>query len=917
MTTFSMIKVTSMALRRLGRVALAAGFSTLSLSVAVPSAMAAPDNSTAVISEVYGGGGNKGASFSNDFIELYNPTDAAIDLTGWSVEYFASNGNSGGKITLSGTIAPHGYYLVQGAAGNGQAQALPTPDAEGKVNMSGTKGSVQLADATGNTIDLVGYGAASKFEGSATGALSNDTSASRNAAGADTDDNSADFTVGTPSPTNSGNKSPAPQPGGSGGSENLPDPEGITPIAEIQGTGDASPLEGKNVATQGVVTGVWSEGGLNGFTIQTGGTGQEATDASQALFVHMGKKGADKYPSIGDSVEVTGQVSEYYGATQVSASSLKQLDTALEEVTPLAVDELPQGDSAREPFEHMLIQPGKHTVTNNYSLNQYGEVGLAPGDEAFRQPSDVHSPSTDPNSELQKLAKENAEKLVTLDDGRTRDYLRTDKDTPLPYIAQDGGKTIKSLRTTDTVEFQHPVIVGYSHEQWRFQPTEPVTGETASADLPISWEESRDAELHAVDDVKGEYTIGAFNVLNYFTSLGEEFGGSAYTDRAGNKVTVNRGKTRGAYTESALEDQERKIVAAINGLDADVIGLSEIEDGYAVTGDFDQRDKALKRLTEKLNEAAGSEKWAFVPSPSKDQVPAHPDVIRTAFIYHKDVVKPVGESRIFQDPRFSGTAREPLAQEFQPINSDDESFVAVANHFKSKGSVAKGDEDSGDGQGNNPNVRNAQAQAVLDALHKQDDWKDKPLFALGDFNTYTHETALDVFRNDGFTMPAEKYGADTSYQFDGLLGTLDHVLANAVASGALADAQVWNINADEPVAFEYSRRNYNAVDFYDDSPFRASDHDPVKVGFTLGEDESTDAPSGDAQGDDDNTDGPGFGFGSSSLGTGAIIGFAILAGLLAIPGFMAATGNLQKIIPAGIWGLLPQQAKDFINGLSQ
>lgn len=906
-----------MALRRLGMVALAAGFSTLSLSIAVPSTMAAPDNSTAVISEVYGGGGNKGASFSHDFIELYNPTDTAIDLTGWSVEYFASTGNSGGKITLSGTIAPHGYYLVQGAAGNGQAQALPIPDAEGKVNMSGTKGSVQLADATGTTIDLVGYGAASKFEGAATAALSNDTSASRAAAGTDTDSNLADFTVGTPSPTNSGNESPATQPGGSGDSENLPAPAGITSIVEIQGTGDTSPLEGQNVATQGVVTGVWSEGGLNGFTIQTGGTGHEVTNASPALFVHMGTKGADKYPRIGDSIEVTGQVSEYFGATQITASALKQLDTALEAVTPLAVDELPQGDAAREAFEHMLIQPGAYTVTNNYSLNQYGEVGLAPGKEAFRQPSDVHSPSTDPNSDLQKLAKENAERLVTLDDGRTRDYLKKDKDTPLPYIAQDGGKTIKSLRTTDTVEFQHPVIVGYSHKQWRFQPTKPVTGETAGTDLPISWQESRGAELHAVDDVKGEYTIGAFNVLNYFTSLGEEFGGSAYTDREGNKVTVNRGKTRGAYTESALKDQERKIVAAINGLDANVIGLSEIEDGYAVTGDFDQRDKALKRLTEKLNAAAGAEKWAYVPSPSKEQVPAHPDVIRTAFIYHKDVVKPVGESRIFQDPRFSGTAREPLAQEFQPLNSTDGSFVAVANHFKSKGSVAKGDGDAGDGQGNNPNVRNAQAQAVLDALHKQDDWQEKPLFALGDFNAYTHETALNVFRNDGFTVPAEKYGADTSYQFGGLLGSLDHVLANEVASGLVDDAQVWNINADEPVAFEYSRRNYNIVDFYDDSPFRASDHDPVKVGFTLGTDESTDAPSPSDEGDNDNTDGPGFGFGSSSLGTGAIIGFAILAGLLAIPGFMAVTGNLQKIIPAGLWGMLPQQAKDFITGLNK
>ena len=904
-----------MSSRRLGALALATALSSAAL--AVPTATAATDGSAAVISEVYGGGGNKGAAFTHDFIELYNPTDAPIDLSGYTVEYFSASGNTGGKVVLSGTIAPHGYYLVQGAAGNGAGDALPTPDAEGNLNMSGSKGSVQLADATGSPIDAIGYGAASLKEGTSAAGLSNAKSASRDAEGTDTDDNAADFTSGAPTPTNTGNEAPSPQPEDPAEPEQ-PAPEGVTAIADIQGTGAESPLKDQTVATEGVVTGVWSEGGLNGFTIQTGGTGAEATDASQAIFVYMGDKPADQYPALEDSVEVTGKVSEFYGSTQLTASTVTQLDTPLEKVTPLKVDQLPDGNEAREPFEHMLIQPGEHTVTNNYSLNQYGEVGLAPGDEAFRQPSDVHSPSTDPNSDLQKLAKDNAEKLVTLDDGRTRDYLRTDKDTPLPYIAQDGGKTIKSLRTTDTVEFQHPVIVGYSHDQWRFQPTEPVTGESASADLPISWEESRDAELHAVDDVKGEYTIGAFNVLNYFTSLGEEFGGSAYTDREGNKVTVNRGKTRGAYTESALKDQERKIVAAINGLDADVIGLSEIEDGYAVTGDFNQRDKALKRLTEKLNEAAGSEKWAFVPSPSKEQVPEHPDVIRTAFIYHKDVVKPVGESRIFQDPRFSGTAREPLAQEFQPLNSDDESFVAVANHFKSKGSVAKGDEDSGDGQGNNPNVRNAQAQAVLDALHKQDDWKDKPLFALGDFNTYTHETALDVFRNDGFTVPAEKYGADTSYQFGGLLGTLDHVLANEVASGALDDAQVWNINADEPVAFEYSRRNYNAVDFYDDSPFRASDHDPVKVGFTLGEDESTDdGDQGNDANQDDNTDGPGFGFGSSSWGTGAIIGFAILAGLLAIPGFMAATGNLQKIIPAGIWGMLPQQAKDFINGLSK
>lgn len=922
-----------MSSRRLGALALATALSSAAL--AVPTATAAIDGSAAVISEVYGGGGNKGAAFAHDFIELYNPTDAPIDLTGYTVEYFSASGNTGGKVKLSGTIAPHGYFLVQGAAGNGAGEALPAPDAEGNLNMSGSKGSVQLADATGTPIDAIGYGAASLKEGTAAAGLSNAKSASRDAEGTDTDNNAADFTTGAPTPTNSGNEAPAPQP------ENpaepaQPAPEGVTAIADIQGTGAESPLKDQTVATEGVVTGVWSEGGLNGFTIQTGGTGAEATDASQAIFVYMGDKPADQYPALEDSVEVTGKVSEFFGSTQLTASTVTQLDTPLEKVTPLKVDQLPVGNEAREPFEHMLIQPGEHTVTNNYSLNQYGEVGLAPGKEALRQPSDIFSPSTDPNSDIQKLTKDNADKLVTLDDGRTRDYLKTDQNTPLPYIAQDDAQTIKSLRTTDTVTFQHPVIVGFSHEQWRFQPTTPVTGNTKGADLPISWEDSRDAELHAIDDVKGEYTIGAFNVLNYFTSLGEEFGGSAYTDREGNKVTVNRGKTRGAYTQSALEDQERKIVAAINGLDADVIGLSEIEDGYAVTGDFAQRDKALKHLTEKLNEAAGSEKWAFVPSPSEDAVPSSPDVIRTAFIYHKDVVKPVGESRIFQDDRFTGTAREPLAQEFQPLKEGEESFVAVANHFKSKGSVAKGDADSGDGQGNNPNVRNAQAQAVLDALHKQEDWKDKPLFALGDFNTYTHETALDVFRNDGFTVPAEKYEADPSYQFSGLLGTLDHVLANKVATGTLDDAQVWNINADEPVAFEYSRRNYNIVDFYDDSPFRASDHDPVKVGFTLGEDDSAGEPDDPADKPSDEpgkpedkpsdhpsekpnkpASGSGSSSSTSSVGAGIAAAIAVIVGLVAIPGFLAVTGNLQKAIPAPIWVMLPKEVKNFITSLQR
>ncbi len=838
--------------RRIGTLAIAA----LVSSLATIPAHAATDGSQVVISEAYGGGGNSSATYTHDFIELYNPTDADIELSGYTVEYFSGKGSTGGKATLSGTIPAGGYFLIQGGQGNGGTTALPTPDADAGLNMAGSSGTVQLADAAGTAVDTVGYGSATLNEGSPAAGASNSQSVSRDAAGTDTDNNAADFTAGAPTPQNSGAVPSDPTDPADPTDPETPadptdptapaDPAAITPIAEIQGTGATSPLVDQTVTTEGVVTAVWKEGGLNGFTIQTSGSGTEvpaAGDASHGIFVYMGSR--TDYPELGASVQVSGKVSEFFNATQITAAEISSLAEALPAVTPLVIDELPAGDAAREPFEGMLVQPGTHTVTNNYALTTYGEVGLNGGTEYLRQPSDIYEPSTEPNSDLQKLAASNKERLVILDDARTKNYMQSDKETPLPYISQDGGSTIKSLRTTDHVEFQHPVVVHYSHDAWRFEPTTPVTGNTSGADLPISWEDSR-AAIEGGVDVKGDYTIGAFNVLNYFVSLGEEFGGTSHKDKDGNPVTVNRGTTRGAWTASALADQQAKIVAAINGLDADVLALSEIENGYAVTGDINKRDNALKTLTEALNAAGGN--WEYVKSPSN--VPVKGDVIRTAFIYDPDRVKPVGESRIFTDDRFTGTAREPLAQEFAATDPNvKETFVAVANHFKSKGSVAKGDADSGDGQGNNPNVRNAQAQAVLDHLAKQKDWEGKATFVMGDLNTYTMEQALGVFRANGYTVPAETYGADPSYQFDGLLGSLDHVLANEVASGKVSDAQVWNINSDESVAFEYSRRNYNVVDFYDNSPFRAADHDPVKVGFSL----SATAPSEDDDPKDDDT----------------------------------------------------------------
>ena len=815
-------------------IALAAG----TVTVAAPTASAAPDGSNVVINEVYGGGGNKGAAFNTDFVELYNPTDQPVDVTGWTIEQRATNNNIGNTHTLTGVVPVKSTFLITSSPGSNGDAITDADDTAAKFNFSGKGAIAVLLDTDGNEVDLVGWGGASRAEGAPASGTANATSIQRVTLGIDTDNNADDFVVATPTPSGSGQASVDPAPTEPEPSEEPVVPGEITPIAKIQGTGATSPLDGQTVTTEGVVTAVYDEGGKNGFFLQTAGTGEVKNpgDASDGIFIYMG--GNQNFPQIGDSLQVAGRVSEYYNQTQITASTIAQLDEALEAPKAIEIDTLPAGDEAREPYEGMLVRvSGPYTVTNNYTLNNTGDLGLAPGDKAFRNPTDVIVPD---KAKVAEINAQQASEVVYLDDGRTRNYFRTDKETPLPYLVTSD-KGVKSIRTGDQVTFQTDVVVDYSFDQWRFQPLQPVTGKNTAEELPITWEDSRATSYDVPDTVEGDNTIGFFNVLNYFTSLGkDESGCRAYTDKDGTKVGTNYCNVRGAYSQDAFQDQQAKIVTAINKLDAHVLGLSEVENGARVTGDVAQRDNALSNLVNELNKAAGENKWDYVKSPSA--LGTAEDFIRVGFIYQPAQVEPVGESRIFDDPAFTRMARQPLAQEFNTVNrDDDENFVAVVNHFKSKGSVANGDEATGDGQGNNANVRVAQAQALLDHMDKQDDWQELPTFLVGDFNAYTMENALNTLRGGGYTLVHhEKDFPQESYQFNGQLGSLDHVFANEAAMALVQDSAVWNINGDESVAFEYSRRNYNAQDFFGDgddpiygygNPFRSSDHDPVKVGF--------------------------------------------------------------------------------------
>ncbi|WP_051398277.1 ExeM/NucH family extracellular endonuclease [Runella limosa] len=178
--------------------------------------------SQVVISQVYGGGGNSGATLTNDFIELFNSGSTTVDLTNYSIQYASSGGNFTFRTNLSGSIAPGKYYLIQQAQGSGGTVSLPTPDATGTIAMSATAGKVALVNSTTNLgcggstscsvdqlaliLDLVGFGSGvNLYEGSgATPAPSNANAVARKSNGCvDNNNNAADFVAGSPNPRNS------------------------------------------------------------------------------------------------------------------------------------------------------------------------------------------------------------------------------------------------------------------------------------------------------------------------------------------------------------------------------------------------------------------------------------------------------------------------------------------------------------------------------------------------------------------------------------------------------------------------------------------------------------------------------------------------------------------------------------------
>jgi len=796
--------------RRRGRIATLALTTTCALSfgtlVSAP-AFAAADGTGVVINEAYLSGGSAGAAFKNKFVELYNPTDADITLDGMSVQYRSATGtgNSNGVVALSGVIPAGGYYLVQGGSNGANGAVLPEADAAGNLNPSGTTGTLALVQGTAavtlgtgsvvgadGVVDVLGYGTSNTFETApATAPAGNtDVKSLNRTDGVDTNDNSADFTLSATITPQASETDP-----GDPGDPGDPDPTTAT-IAEVQGTTDVSPLNGQTVTVEGVVTADYRTGGYNGIVIQTkdsGGENDATPGASDGVFVFLNGKTVPG--AIGDLVSVTGTVSEYFGQTQISPADAAGVTLVTAGAGVPAATPLPEtvvgGD--REAYENMLVAPsGDYLIASSHQLYNFGTLWLNPGELNVKS-TELERPGDAANA----IAASNRADRILLDDGYNVQISNSAHPGDQPYFTKD---TV--VRNGDAVDFaQDGYVLQYGFDDWRLQPVTPINSDTAAADkATFATENPRSA---TAPEVGGDVQIAAFNVFNYFTTFSED-----------------DPDARGAKNQAFFDIQRSKIVTAINGLDADVVALMEIENSVHF-GDGTP-DVALQNLVNGLNADAGSDVWDYVETPD-ELLDTTTDVITSAIIYKKDAVTPVGDSVAKIDETVWGNAREPIAQTF---DMDGRTISVVANHFKSKSGDGA---EPADGQGHFNADRTAQAQSLLEFTDEITEASGSDdVLLLGDFNAYAKEDPINVFSEAGWSdlVPANAAGQYT-YSFDGELGSLDHAIASPSLSASITGTGVWTINSPE-----WSDRGYAFGATEAGTPFRSSDHDPVIVGIS-------------------------------------------------------------------------------------
>ena len=779
------------------------------------------DQGSAVISQVYGGGGNTGSVFTNDFIEIFNPGPNSLSLSGWSVQYGSGGGTTWSATALTGTIAPGHYVLVQEAGGTNGTTPLPAPDASGAIAMSATDGKVALVRSVaplvgacptgGDLVDLVGYGTANCSEGgaAATGLGANIASVRARGGCVDTNINGADFAAISP---------PTPRNSTSALNDCTAVPAQIWPH-DVQGSGNTSALVGQMVAVRGIVT---AKRFNNGFFIQTPDAtaaleGDPAT--SEGVFVFTSIAPA---VNIGDDVVVTGTVTEFVPSadphqppvTEITAPVVSVQATGQPLPAPIvltASDLSPTGGPLQlERFEGMRVQAAGLTVVapTGGTVNEANATGSNTGvfyavfngtPRPFREPGiDVIDPAPPCDEHAVGVC------AIPVFDGNP-ERLRVDSDGQVGVFPGAIVSTGASLSIASGV-------LDYAFRTWTILPDAGALT-VGSAGLPPQAIPDRTA---------AEYLVGSFNLERFFDTADDPdkddavLTATAYANRLAKASLIVRDYLRAPDIVGVQEAENLTVLQDLAAkIDEDAAAAGQAVPGY-------------QAFLEEGNDIGGIDVGVLVRS----NVTVH-----SVTQWRKDetFIDPADGSVDLLNDRPSLILDATIAG---PADRLPAHVVVVVNHLRSLNGV--------DTAADGPRVRakrKAQAESVAQLLiDLQSQYPAVPIVSLGDYNAFDvndgYVDVLGIIRGD--QAPPEEVvdwsplglnphfvealsPGDYSYSFDGNAQTLDHVLMSPVASTQLKGIHHARIDADFPEAFRADPTR----------PERLSDHDPAVARFAF------------------------------------------------------------------------------------
>ncbi len=624
-------------------------------------------------------------------------------------------------------------------------------------------------------------------------------------------------------------------------------------IGDIQGNGFSSPLLGRWVVVEGIVTlvlqgrdqyrGFWLQqpdaskiannylkNSSNNSSYNSSNNSQDSS--SSGLFVyHDGQR-----VKPGQRVRLFGQVAEHKGLTEVkkvkaiivcaSGIALPQAVSITLPVTSLLQLEAKEGMRIILPQD--LVVSDLHGA--GYGLGNYGQFAVS--SQLHSQPTELWTAAQLRSGKAASLQKKELDYLL-IDDGSAKAFPKF-----IPYPTAAGFSADNPIRISDRVTHvkgilhaydEHYLVIPDNIEAISIETTYPRTNSPAIANA-------------------SNLIVVSMNLGNYFNGALE------------NKTQKNKGfpTARGAKSMAGFTLQTEKIVSALMATDADIIAVMEVEnDGY-------DTDSAINSLTHALNEKikpSSTSLYQYI-KPLNRQLTRGKlgrDEIAVGLLYRPDKVSLSGEVRVLdssssKDSLFDDRRNRPsLVQTFKFHQHE---FVIAVNHFKAKGRPCN-EIEVDTLQGNCNISRYRAAQALVEFL-KRSDGSKLPTLILGDLNAYSQEEPLLVFYDAGFenlkyaaqflnkgrlekkTQFMEKIPPSFSYSFRGLLGSLDHALANAALLPFIKSVDSWHINSLEDVLLDYSTEDnghkHPSIDTYG-SPdrYRSSDHDPVVLGLQFPE----------------------------------------------------------------------------------